>query len=188
MTLLLHPTSLSQWQALLLEAQASAAISLQENLESYLAFMLTRFCQHPDITKNALGLDFLLALNTLPRLQQQKLQEVGDLCLIFSGLFPENAHKRRVSMSYYIALGRTAYSLLSEKNPLYASLCAQFVSLRDVLDAMRDTDLNRTNDLLAYFNLWMKFKSTYALKKLQAAQSKNSVLFSLDALSAKKLQ
>lgn len=169
MTLLLQPTSLSQWQALLNEAQASASVTLQEDIESYLAFMLMRFCQHPEIAKSAIGLEFLLALDSLSGLQDQKLQEIGDKCLLFSGLFPENAHKRRVSMHYYIELGQTAYGMLSDKNDLYASLCHQFVILRDVLDAMRDTDLSRTNDLFAYFDLWQKFKSGYALKKLQGS-------------------
>lgn len=169
MALLLQPTSLSQWQALLNEAQVTAAIKLQENLESYLAFMLMRFCQHPEIANTAVGLEFFLALDALPNLQSNKLQEVGDKCLLFAGLFPENAHKRRVSMNYYIELGQTAYSMLSNTDSVYMSLCCQFVALRDVLDAIRDTDLNRTNDLLAYFDLWIKFKSGYALKKLQAS-------------------
>jgi hypothetical protein len=176
MTLSLHPTSLGQWQALLNEAQLAAAITLQEELESYLAFMLMRFCQRPEFTQNPIGLEFLLALDDLSTLQDQKLQEVGDTCLLFSGLFPENAYKRRVSMNYYIELGQTAYNLLSNKYhqpknkpsaQLYSSLCGQFVSMRDVLDAMRDTDANRNNDMLLYFYLWDKFKSTYALKKLQ---------------------
>lgn len=188
MALLLQPTSLSQWQALLNEAQVAAAVTLQEDLESYLAFMLMRFSQQPAIAKSALGLEFLLALDNLSSLQDQKLQEVGDKCLIFSGLFPENAHKRRVSMNYYIELGQTAYYLLSDKtnkNPLYSSLSHQFVPLRDVLDAMRDSDLTRTHDLFAYADLWAKFKSGYALKKLQHA---NILNFVITEHSSKKLQ
>lgn len=178
MTIFIQPSSLSQWQALLSEAQVAASVTLQEDLESYLAFMLMRFCQQPEIAKSTLGLEFLIALDSLSGLQDQKLQEVGDKCLIYSGLFPENAHKRRVSMNYYIELGQTAYAMLSDKNhyaekhktfELYTAMCNQFVSMRDVLDAMRDSDLSRNNDLLAYFDLWQKFKSGYALKKLQGA-------------------
>lgn len=174
MALLTQPTSLSQWQALLIEAQVAAAVTLQEDLESYLAFMLMRFSLQPEIAKSALGLEFLIALDSLSSLQTQKLQEVGDKCLIFSGLFPENANKRRVSMNYYIELGQTAYGMLSNKNhcpQLYTSLSNQFVMMRDVLDAMRDTDIHRTNDLFAYADLWAKFRSTYALKKLQGAHA-----------------
>ncbi len=176
MALLLQPSTLSQWQALLSEAQIAAAITLQEDLESYLAFMLMRFCQQPEMAKSAVGLEFLIALDSLSSLQDHKLQEVGDKCLIYSGLFPENARKRRVSMNYYIELGQTAYGMLSDKNhcpekqrtfELYTALCNGFVGMRDVLDAMRDGDINRTHDLLAYFDLWEKFKSGYALKKLQ---------------------
>lgn len=194
MALLLQPTSLSQWQALLNEAQVAAAVTLQEDLESYLAFMLMRFIQQPEIAKSAMGLEFLMALENLSGLQDQKLQEVGDKCLIFSGLFPENAHKRRVSMNYYIDLGQTAYSLLSDKNnqaarfsavQLYTSLCNQFIPMRDVLDAMRDGDSSRTNDLLAYADLWSKFKSAYALKKLQHA---NILTFAITENASNKLQ
>ncbi len=180
MTLILQPTSLSQWQALLNEAELAAAITLQVDLESYLAFMLMRFCTQADIAKNPVGLDFLLSFNSLSHLQDQKLQEVGDKCLLFSGLFPAHAHKKRVSIQYYIDLGQTAYSLLSTHHhaehkqgtfELYASLCNHFVLMRDVLDAMRDSDTNRPQDLLTYFDLWVKFKSHYAFKKL----SKNPV-------------
>lgn len=192
MTLLIQPSSLSQWQALLSEAQVAAAITLQEDLESYLAFMLMRFCQHPEMAKSAVGLEFLMALDSLSGLQEHKLQEVGDKCLIFSGLFPENAHKRRVSMNYYIELGQTAYGMLSTKNhlpekqgtcELYTSLSHGFVGMRDVLDAMRDSDSNRSNDLLAYFDLWQKFKSEYALKKLQGTH-----IITIPCNPTKKLQ
>ena len=37
-TLILHPTDMSQWHALVYEAQANTQIILPENSESYLVF------------------------------------------------------------------------------------------------------------------------------------------------------
>ena len=43
--LILHPTDISQWHALVNEAQAATRLILNENTESYLVFLLMRFSQ-----------------------------------------------------------------------------------------------------------------------------------------------
>ena len=41
--LILEPTSVAQWQALVREAQSECNCNLDETLESYLVFLLMRF-------------------------------------------------------------------------------------------------------------------------------------------------
>ena len=57
--LILHPTDISQWHALVNEAQASTRLILPENTESYLVFLLMRFSQSPELAESVLAVDFL---------------------------------------------------------------------------------------------------------------------------------
>lgn len=172
-SLLLHPTSTSQWQALIYEAQKSLSIRLNEDLESYLVFLLMRFTGQPAIAHSVLGLEFL---DTHHQLQYRQghphlLKDVGDKCLLFAGLFPEHALRRRVDHTYYIKLGKSAYSTLSEslfsQNALlFSTLCTQFIRLTDILQATRD--LNKPeSDLIRQIELWQATQSKAAWKRLQ---------------------
>jgi len=89
-----------------------------------------------------MGLDFLEGLNAVGDASSDRLKEVGDKCLLFSGLFPDRAVKLRVNSAYYEDLGRSAYSTVAMRQEedlslLYNSLSDSFLSLRDVLRAMR---------------------------------------------------
>ena len=46
-SLILHPTDIAQWYALVNEAQVASQLNLTENTESYLVFLLQRFSQTP---------------------------------------------------------------------------------------------------------------------------------------------
>ena len=46
---LLQPTAVAQWQALVKDAESSSNLRLNNELESYLVFLLGRFNQRPDI-------------------------------------------------------------------------------------------------------------------------------------------
>lgn len=140
--LVLHPTETSQWQALVNEAQASTCLVLNEELESYLVFLLMRFSQRAQLMESILALDFLNAMHKSRSLQLDALQEVGDKSLLFCGLFPNIADKHRVSLDYLKNLGQTAYLTVGElhdnsRSPLYFQLSAQFVRLKNILQAMR---------------------------------------------------
>lgn len=168
-SLILHPTSIAQWHALLAEAQKSCAIHLKEDIESYLIFLLMRFIDNPAIASSIVGLDFLYGYQELTQLRQQRLlKEVGDKCLLFAGLFPGRAVKRRVKISYFVKLGQTAYSLVSQysaQEELFTKLCWQFPTLMDVLQAMRKTP-SLTQNLLQAFELWHETGSQMAWRQL----------------------
>ena len=142
-TLILHPTDMSQWHALLREAEACSRMILSEDTESYLVFLLMRFSKQQQLVESVIGLDFLEALQDIPAQQQMdRLQEVGDKSLLFCGLFPGMANKRRVSLNYFSNLGQNAYLTVSRyvEHPhalLFAELSDQFLCLQQVLQALQ---------------------------------------------------
>src|SRR5690242_3954543 len=132
--LLLEPTSLAQWHTLVTEARKSSSVLLSDDLESYLIFLLMRFTNHPEMANSVLALDFLQNIKKLKTENQHIIQDVGDKCLLYSGLFPGRAKRQRVQISYYVDLGRRAYFALSSSrqnalSQLFANLSDQFVGL-----------------------------------------------------------
>ncbi len=155
--ILLEPTATAQWHGLVREAARACNSDLDEELESYLVFLLMRFAQRPEMARSVLALDYLRGLQQ-PR-QRDRLQNVGDQCLLYSGLFPQRARRRRVSLSYYVDLGRGAYLQLGESlerswGRLFERLSEGFVRLRDVLQATRALNAPEPLDLLALHELW----------------------------------
>lgn len=144
--IVVHNTATAQWHALITEAQRSCAIKLDERLESHLVFLLIRFIQSPEIAHSLVALDFLEGNLCSGHSRFIKLQAVGDKCLLFSGLFPDRAIRRRVKISYFIHLGRNAYSELAPSNSQFAHIAHGFVAMMDVLQATR-TLFSNTNDL-----------------------------------------
>ncbi|MCW5589299.1 MAG: hypothetical protein KIT27_06500 [Legionellales bacterium] len=137
----LQPTMTAQWHALVNEAQHHTQIYLNEDLESYLVFLLIRFSQRPEMAGAILAMEFLESLHLLRRKREIQLRDVGDKCLLFSGLFPGVAQKRQVSDDYFVNMGQSAYSLLADGDEqsarLYNNLSVAFENLITVLRAMR---------------------------------------------------
>lgn len=173
-SLLLHSTSTAQWQALLFEAQQTLAIELQEDLEAYLVFMLTRFVKQPELCHSVLGLEFLESTNNHSQQQSDLLRILGDKCLLFAGLFPDRAQKRRVTQQYYIQLGKAAYMNLANTTPnhdhsvLFSNLCQEFLLLTDILQATREVK-HYHDDLMTEIERWQETGSHYAWLKIQQA-------------------
>lgn len=141
-SLILHPTDMSQWHALVNEAQAATQLVLNEQTESYLVFLLMRYTQTPKLLDSILAIDLLESLQKKGIQQRDRLQEVGDKSLLFCGLFPGIAQKRHVKLTYFSAMGQAAYLTISERYPnhmaaLYEQLSEQFIQLQQVLQAMR---------------------------------------------------
>jgi hypothetical protein len=140
--LILHPTDICQWYALVNEAQATTHLVLNEDTESYLVFLLMRFSQGPKLIESVIAIDFLESMHKPKQQQLELLRDIGDKSLLFCGLFPGVAEKRRVNLNYYSHMGQTAYLTIGELQEnhsaeLYFQLSAQFLSLQQVLRAMR---------------------------------------------------
>ena len=107
--LLLQPTTTAQWQSLVEDAKSSSNLRLNNELESYLVFLLGYYNHRPDIANSVLAKEFLTSMTERCSRQRECLREVGDKCLLFAGFFPEQAEKRHVKIKYFIELGQSAY-------------------------------------------------------------------------------
>lgn len=167
MARLLTSTSVALWHEMIHDAEKSCAIQLQEEIESYLVFLMMRYMSKPEIVKQILAVDFLHGIQSNPNQRAWMLQEVGDKCLIFTGLFPKQAEKRLVKVSYFVNLGQSSYATISkEQNDLYGSLAEQFVPLMDVLQSVRKGAAAELLPLEAY-ELWHETGSQRAYSILQ---------------------
>jgi len=143
--LLLKQTTTETWQALVKESALKANIILTEDLESYLVFLLMRFAKEPNLAFSVLATEYLNANLPYHYPRHESLRNVGDKCLLFSGLYPGRASKKHVTVDYFIKLGRTAYSDLSDitentLSVLYYNLSQEFISLMEVLIASWESD------------------------------------------------
>ena len=171
--IILQATATAQWHALITEASNKCAAKLSEDIESYLVFLLMRFINSPAIFNRIMALELLSSCQHGRAQQQHSLQAVGDCCLLFAGLFPGLARRRRVRISYYIKIGKTAYSILAGQDTgnyagLFAGLCEHFVKLMDTLQSMREINsAQRSLDLLQAAEVWHDTRSQQALRTLQ---------------------
>lgn len=132
-------------------------------------FLLVRFTGQPELAKSVLALEFLQSMANKSE-QVAHLQEVGDKALLFAGLFPEQADRKRVRISYFVELGQTAYSTLSDVSKrqlaeLYQELGKSFVKLMDVLHSTREL-AGKTLTLIQAESLWNDVGSEHALAVL----------------------
>ena len=169
----IHTSEMSAWYTLVEKARQSSTITLNDELQSYLVFLLMRFMKEPTILSDALALEYLENIHKNQSQNLKTLRDVGDKCLLLTGLFPERAKRRRVEISYYVKLGQAAYSTISEQDKtvlsqLYATIGQQFVGLMDVLHAMRTLDNNHFSlDLFQAEELFSTHQSHHAFKILQ---------------------
>lgn len=140
---LLEPTDTTQWLKLVRDAEQEYGERLHEDMESYLVFMLMRHSQNTSLARAALALDYLQTRDLSGAALDDRLRDIGDQCLILSGLFPRRAAKRNVRVSYYVDMGRSAYHYLSNHlgeatSELYLQLAEAFVTLMDILQTIRE--------------------------------------------------
>ncbi|RMG29365.1 MAG: hypothetical protein D6721_06305 [Gammaproteobacteria bacterium] len=170
--LILEPTSVAQWHALVTEAEQACACRLDEELESYLVFLLMRFLRQPELAGRVMAMEYLEGLNSAGRAQIDRLREVGDLCLLLSGFFPEQAARRLVRISYFVDLGRSSYGVLADRfshaaAQVYRSLSEGFVTLMDILQQIRGLAGGEVLDPLHNQELWSDTGSRRALRELR---------------------
>lgn len=141
-SLLLEPTERAQWLKLVREAEREYGTSLPEDIESYLVFMLMRHARQGSLEQTAMALEYLRTINLAGTRRDDRLRDIGDQCLLLTGLFPKRARRRNVRVSYYVDMGQSAYyhlshSLQHASAELYQQLCEAFVSMMDVLQTIR---------------------------------------------------
>lgn len=178
-------SGVAQWHELLSDAQTRAQLKLSEMLEHYLVTLLMRFTRRGDALCQVVAPNYLSAMAQEGRQQPHELRDVGDVCLLLSGLFAGRARKRLVSPHYYIDLGRAAYaqasnSLDTEEHPLFATLAERFVSAMDVLMAIRLLDEGNAETLLpdaiSAHELWQRSGSASARDALRMRCDEDSLV------------
>lgn len=183
--LIVEPTPTAQWHSLLKDVQQEYSLNLSEESESYLVFLLMRFTDNIDIVRSIFAIDYLRSHQKLGLQKRESLRDVGDKCLLFSGLFPENARRRQVKISYFVKLGQSAYEALSQLDAkqnqwseLFNALAHNFVSLMEVLQATRNIAKHELNlDLLQMEELWSETHSTLSLNQLKRHCNAKEKLF-----------
>lgn len=138
------PTTIAEWKALVVDAQGLSGYEFNEDMENYLVITLDQFTQQVDLGSTVIAIDYLNSNNLSGKSAAIQLRHVGDQCLLLSGLFPERAYKKNVSLDYFINVGQSAYSVLAMghltktfDHALFLELSKHFVGLMDVLHAMR---------------------------------------------------
>lgn len=155
------------WHNLVLEAEERLGTRLGEDVESYLVFMLMRYLRDAGVVRRIVALAFLEGMQKQGRARAEAMQSLGDQCLLFAGFFPEQARRRRVSLDYFVKMGRSAYGQL-DAQPIFTALAQHFVPLMDVLAQIRATNPHhRAPSLLDLQELWESTGSRYAAKRLQ---------------------
>lgn len=172
---ILETTELSQWQTLVREAEQDYGCQLNEAMQSYLVFTLMRFARHQQLNTHPLAIDYLTSQHLAPGQRSEQLRDIGDQCLLVSGLFPQSAEKRLVGVNYYVNLGRSAYhhiSTLTQQGiaDLYQQLAESFVLLMDLLQTIRQYSCPALQPAAA-LELWHRTGSKAALQQV----SDNSV-------------
>jgi len=169
----LQPTPTALWHALVNDAEQAAGQQLDHELESYLVYLLMRYSERPDVARQVMALEFLQSQQTLGQQRETRLQNVADGCLLYSGLYPVQTERRRVSASYFVDLGRSAYDQLAgitaqSLSALYQHLADGFVQLMDVLTAIRQFSHSlREPSALQLCELWQQTGSQPAQRQLQ---------------------
>ncbi|KOR41814.1 hypothetical protein ADT25_16255 [Xanthomonas oryzae] len=122
------------WQALVREAGQRTAHPLDESREHYLVFVLLRFQRDAHLLSRTQALAWLHAQDHIGNVRADALRDVGDGCLLIAGLFPGVAQRRRLSVDYFIDLGRGAYYEVADTRCSDAGLFAQLAeSYRDLV-------------------------------------------------------
>lgn len=142
---LLKANDINSWYQLVNAAKDKCGYDFSDGLDHYLVLTLRAFIKDTDIAKNVLALTFLENISHSNNVTIQNIRYVGDQCLILSGLFPERAQKRNVSLSYYVDMGKNSYLKLADASPhlkidneLFYELSTHFVGLMDVLHVLRN--------------------------------------------------
>ena len=115
MSLLHDATPLALWHHVVQEAEVACSITLKQDIEAYLVFLLMKYTTQPEVLKQIIALEVLESMTLKHQQRAMVLQEVGDKCLLFSGLFPGLAQKRLTKLSYFVRVGQAAYGHISEK-------------------------------------------------------------------------
>ena len=113
-----------------------------------------------------------------PHERVRALRRLGDIALFISGLFSHSLNRKAVDVDYYVAMGGSAYSTLSESGMagdqvsrnVFAELAEKFSPFVDALaEIAQDASFSNDSDLLRTYELWIRTGSNRAAQALKRA-------------------
>lgn len=176
------------WRALLTEAQHVARVYLAPEVEDYLLRLLYQAVgqagDHIETDPQAFVDRMARRRATAPH----ELLAVGDESLIFAGLFPEQAIREGIPITYFVQVGVNAYREFAATQReaaagiTYTTLANQFVDLLDVLHTLRELQQDTPCiDPLNAYQLWHEVGSSHAWQVLRQFTSASPSLHPTNA-------
>jgi hypothetical protein len=168
-------------------AIASLKINLDSQLEYYLVNLLCDFIepqkdstseQQIDVLSTPLAFMLKTAMEASPETQVKIYKRLGDTSLYFAGFFQEYFNRKTFDVGYYITMGSTAYSNISEIvkyrhndahfTKMYQDLAKEFKNLVEVIATISEQFMDRTDrNILATYERWTKTQSDRLRKILE---------------------
>lgn len=111
--------------------------------------------------------------------RNRALRRLGDVALFISGVFSQSLNRCVVDIDYYVSMGGSAYSHLSETmrgtdrgralSGIYYELASKFVAFVDVLGEVSEApNCNNSLDVLRQYEIWLRTGSERAAGRLRA--------------------
>lgn len=185
---LTHTSLREYFHGELSEALQNQQISAEHETIHYLTNLLTVFTRSEALfepTDNGvdirpLALTYGEALNENSALERTRLlQKLGDTALFIAGVFSDSLKTKLVDVDYYIAMGGSAYSSLSDAMRgyravsraafLFEELTHKFTDFVDVLNEVSQrSKLSSDADVLRLYEVWIRTGSKRARTRLRS--------------------
>jgi hypothetical protein len=113
-----------------------------------------------------------------PEERDAALRRLGDVALVVAGLFAASFSRKLVDIDYYIAMGGSAYGMLSEQTSgsvrartfaaIFGELSVKFQAFVEALAIVGDnTPMGSQTDILRLYEIWLRTGSAYAAERLR---------------------
>ncbi|MFT4583224.1 MAG: hypothetical protein ACI915_002608 [Gammaproteobacteria bacterium] len=165
----IHLTEMGGWRALLSKAQFVAHTEFHPLIEEYLIRLMFRTIKTSSLGGSNLPMNSCQAYDDNPFADFDDFRVIGDHCLLYAGLFPEQAIMRNLPISYFARVGELAYAEVArrEGDPVFEMLASSFVEIMDVLLVLRETERGSASmDLMSAYHLWRDTGSARAWQAL----------------------
>ena len=169
-------------------AEERLDIELSPHSKLYLLYLLKQLSEKEDffhskiVQDKPLGIVLLEALHKSIFEKIRDLKIVGDLSLIFSGLYPEFLTRRLVDIDYFIELGRKSYHLLSDTYSSYKTKQELFILYSQLVD-----DFLRLIEILTEISSDLHFMNETNLAKAMSRWQKTKVRRYLEILAENRV-
>ena len=169
-------------------AMSRQRLTADDHTAYYVVNLLTLFARSEaffDKTENGIALRPLALIlaeaadSSTPEERNHALRRVGDISLFVAGFFGEGMACKPVDIDYYVNMGGSAYSALSENvrgslrgqvfSSVFAELSVKFQDFVDVLADVRSVaNAYDDIDILRIYEIWLRTRSKRAAQLLRS--------------------